>query len=543
MTDVNPPTSAPHVVYLIHNDAYADTRVLKNAATAAKAGLRVTLIAGSPDNRRYESWLGTARVIRVPVARSFRRRDHWNRIRQALRSPVSALGYWDTDRGRDAALRARLALLDLASKRGEEALLVERGETRSPSAPLAATRKVTRRIHRDVLRGRSAVVRARRRLALGWVLHPPTRETAAERMTEYDVGSIKWVTWRRNLPWLRDLEIAFAPVLDQLDAEIIHVHDVYLLGTAAHSAFRARAKGRTVGLVYDAREYVAGLAIQDPVEVCASADHEAEFIRFYDEVLAVSERIAEALYRKFDLPRRPDVSYNVPLRPRADAEDAPSVRLAAGLGPDDKIIVYSGGLHESRGVHTLVDAVATLTEVHLVLVARSRRMRYVRLLRERMRELGAEDRFHVVDFVAPDDVVIYLSSADVAVHSLVAGPLNHEWAMPNKLFEYLHAGLPIVVSDCRCMKEFVESTGTGLAYRSEDAVDLARALRAVLHDPQLFRNPVHRKELVEGEYSWQRQAERILACYEGLLSGRWTAPQGADLEPERLAEYPITLDV
>jgi glycosyltransferase involved in cell wall biosynthesis len=541
MTDVSAPTSAPHVVYLIHNDAFADTRVLKYAATSAKAGLRVTLIAVSPDARRHESQLGTARVIRVPVSRSFRRRNHWNRMRQALRSPVSALGYWDIDRGRDAALRTRLALLDLAAKRGEDAFLVERGDIRSPSPLLAATRKVTRRAHRELLRGKGTVVKARRRLARGWVL-APTREPAEERQPLYDVGSIKGVTWRRNLPVLRDLEIAFAPVVDQLDADIIHVHDVYLLGTAAHSAFRARTKGRTVKLVYDAREYIAGLAIQDPVEVCASADHEAEFIRFYDEVFAVSEPIAEALYRKFDLPRKPDLSYNVPLRPRSDVEDPPSIRKAAGLGPDDKIVVYSGGLHESRGIQTLLDAAMSLPDVNLVLVARSRTMRYVRFLEEWVGELGAEDRFHVVDFVAPDHVVTYLSSADVAVHPLVAGSLNHEWAMPNKLFEYLHAGLPIVVSDCQCMKEFVESTGTGLAYRSKDSADLTRVLRAVLDDPQRFTNPVQRKELVEGKYSWQRQAERIFARYEAVLGGKWTAPKGVNLEPERLVECPITPD-
>ena len=538
MTVVSASTSTPHVAYLIHNDAYADTRVLKYAATAAKAGLRVTLVAVSPDARRHESRIGTARVIRVPVSRSFRRRNKWNRVRQMLRSPVSALGYWDIDRGRDAALRTRLALLELAAKRGEEAVLVERGETHSPSAAVAATRKVTRRLHRELLRGRAAVVKARRQLAQqGAVLRASTGSTSAERLAEYDVGSVKGVTWRRNLPWLRDLEIAFAPILDRLDVDIIHVHDVYLLGTAVHSAFRARARGRTVKLVYDAREYVAGLAIQDPVEVCASADHEAEFIRFFDEILAVSEPIAEALYRKFDLPRKPDLSYNVPLRPRSDSEDTPSIRKASGLGPDDKIVVYSGGFHETRGVHTLVDAVASLPDVHLVLVTRSRGMRYVDLLTERMGELEAADRLHIVDFVVPDDVVIFLSSADVAVHPLVAGPLNHEWAMPNKLFEYLHAGIPIVVSDCQCMKEFVESTGTGLAYRSENAADLAHALRVVLDDPQRFSNPVQRKELVEGDYSWQRQAERILACYERVLGDMWTAPKGVDLEPERLAEY------
>lgn len=515
----------PHVVYLIHNDAYADTRVLKYAATAAKAGLRVTLLAVSDIGRRRESWVGEAHVVRVPVVSAFRTGGPPQTVKTRL---LRTVGYKSKDKADRAVLRAQLHVLDHQTRQARAAA---RGEV---PAGVAA---VTDRAEAELLRTRLRVAAARRRLGQGWLFKQPGGQTT-ERKAEYDVGSIPGVTWRRHFPWLRDLEIAFAPVLDELEPDLIHVHDVYLMGTAVDAAWRARARGRDVRLVYDAREYVPGLAIQDPVEVCASADHEAEYIRDFDEVLAVSEPIAEALERKFTLPRRPDMSYNVPLR--ADIEVTKhTVRDAAGLGPEDKILVYSGGLHPSRGNHTIVEAVSMIEDLHLVMVARSRGYGYVQQLERLAASLGMGDRLHFVDFVAPDEVVHYLSGADLAVHSLVAGPLNHEWALPNKLFEYLYAGLPIVVSDCLCMKEFVEGNGVGLAYRSEDSEDLARALREVLADPDRYVNTARRQELVDGEYSWQRQAERIFAAYQRALGGRWTAPTG-ELEPRDLQEqaYP-----
>ena len=516
-------TTQPHIVYLIHNDAYADTRVLKYAATAAKAGLRVTLLAVSDSGQHRESWVGNAHVIRVPVFSAFETGGPPATWKSRL---MRTVGYRDKERGARAVLRSQLRLLDHQSRLARTAA---RGESRSVPG------SVSDRAVEEYLRTRLRASAARRRLSQGWLFRRPGGD-GTDRAAEYDVGSIPGVRWRSHFPWLRDLEIAFAPVLDSLDADIIHVHDVYLMGTGVNAAWRARARGRDVRLVYDAREYVPGLAIQHPIEVCASADHEAEYIREFDEVLAVSEPIAEALQRKFELPRLPDMAYNVPLHADVDV-DCHTVRDATGLGPDEKILVYSGGLHPTRGNHTIVEAVSAVEDLHLVVVARTRGNGYVQRLERLAASLGMAERFHVVEFVAPDQVVHYLSGADLAIHSLVAGPLNHEWALPNKLFEYLFAGLPIVVSDCRCMKEFVEGNELGLSYRSEDPIDLARVLEKVLLDLPRYRNPERRRALIEGEYSWQRQAERILASYQRILGSRWTAPTG-DLEPTELVERP-----
>ena len=82
-------------------------------------------------------------------------------------------------------------------------------------------------------------------------------------------------------------------------------------------------------------------------------------------------------------------------------------------------------------------------------------------MQELAASLGVEDRLHVAPPVSQDRLVHYLSGADVAVHPMPGGSPNHDQALPNKLFEYLHAGLPLVVSDARLMAEFVTNHEAG----------------------------------------------------------------------------------
>jgi glycosyltransferase involved in cell wall biosynthesis len=67
--------------------------------------------------------------------------------------------------------------------------------------------------------------------------------------------------------------------------------------------------------------------------------------------------------------------------------------------------------------------------------------------------------------VPPDEVVEFNSTADVGVHPLLAGVPNHEMALPNKIFDYMHAGLPIVVTDLRELGSFVRKHRAGRGFQ------------------------------------------------------------------------------
>jgi glycosyltransferase involved in cell wall biosynthesis len=325
------------------------------------------------------------------------------------------------------------------------------------------------------------------------------------------------------IPGLDDLEIAYGPVIDLLAPDAVHAHDVFSIGIAARAVARARLAGRQVVLVYDAHEFVAGLprhAGRTPRYAAAVESLEREYIRDADRVVTVSPAIAAAIGTQYRLARTPDVILNTPVATEAIVnvgEPAQSVRAACGLGPDVPLLVYSGGLKRVRGVDVVVRAMTYLSNEHLAVVcvpdARSALAAELRALADR---LAVSERIHLVDPVPPDQVVGFLAAADIGVHPLLGGIPNHEMALPNKLFEYLHAGLPMVVTDLRELGAFVREHGLGETFRSGDPVDLAENVAKILANPQPYRRATANPEL-RAEYSWQRQADVLRAMYDTLL--------------------------
>ncbi|HEY9407934.1 MAG TPA: glycosyltransferase, partial [Jiangellaceae bacterium] len=137
-------------------------------------------------------------------------------------------------------------------------------------------------------------------------------------------------------------------------------------------------------------------------------------------------------------------------------------------------------------------------------------------LRVDAEQAGVADRVHFVDPVGSDDVVAFLSTADIGVHPMHGGIPNHEMALPNKLFEYLHAGLPLVVTDLQVLGAFVREHGIGQTFPSEDAEGLAAAVSKVIDDLSSYQQAVSDPEL-RATFTWERQADVLRQVYDELL--------------------------
>ncbi|EWT07570.1 hypothetical protein N864_06430 [Intrasporangium chromatireducens Q5-1] len=315
------------------------------------------------------------------------------------------------------------------------------------------------------------------------------------------------------LPEIRDYAEAFAPVLDRLQPDVIHAHHPFVLRTAVRAARRRRAAGHPCCVVYDARENFAGIPEGEqgsPRRHAMVVRQEADMIRHVDRVITVSDPIADELQARFGLTRRPAVVLNVPISAARSARR--TIRDVVGVDSAIPLLVYSGGISRARGLETLVDAMGLLPDMHLALVAVPHPHPSIPGLLERAAALGAEARVHVTGPVAQGDIATFLSGADIAVHPLPGGSPNHDQALPNKLFEYLHAGLPLVVSDARMMADFVMTEHVGQVFATGDAAALASAVQRVREEPpspETIAEVAHR-------CSWQGQEALLLALYDGL---------------------------
>lgn len=511
------PQPAHHVVMLVGNDVTVDTRVKKMAATLAADGLRVTVLGLSTTARRAESDLHGARIILLPVvyalrdARTMQRRVPSLAYRSKREVVVAKRRRKLMERETAAAVaraRVRLAALDPAGAPRERAgRLVLVGTIRARRLAVKVRRKAVavrealyqRRLHREPWPGETLV-----------------------RAAVLAVTRLQLEDWRRALPYIQDYELAFGPVLDELAPDVVHAHDVHLIGVAERSVARARAAGRPVRWIYDAHEYIPGLARYAGRELGGYIDLEREYIRRADRVITVAEPIADILERTFRLPRRPTVVLNVPVVADLAEEKLPSVRRASGLSADVPLVVYSGGIDRTRGVQTLVEAMPLLPGVHVALVSRSGHVAHLEL---RAAQLGCRDRLHIVPFVPNDEVPAYLSSATVGIHTLTHYG-NHEVALPNKLFDYLHARLPVVVSDVRAMAELTTELGIGEVFTADDPRSLATALLTVLADPGSYARVYRDRPEILERYSWRREQHNLTRLYRDLLGDAYPAAPG-----------------
>lgn len=550
----------PHVVMIVANDVTVDTRVMKMAHDVAEAGPRVTVLGISSTGNREQLALGKARIVLLPVTDLLRTtRARWfgpvNRHLITRKMQVERDRYFNFQREVGASIGWLRA--DYFKGRSERMLEANRRESKRQDklrmrqegnqARARATQvfrwrgpaRMAEAYLRFSVRSQTAIARRLRRTRNNYMARRERAREAAFRRSERDIqrrleGKFRRFTrlqdrhrarlirdaraegnagWRQALPELHDFEVAFGPELDRLRPNVIHAQDVHLLGVGARAASRGQVAGAGTRLIYDSHEYIQGLGTYSGRIVAAWSALEREYIRRADRVITVSPTIAEMLAADYDLEPEPQVVMNIPI---VVGGGGASVRDAAGVGEDVTLLVYSGGLDPTRGVHTLVKALGRLHDAHLALVSKVDHG-YVRELREIAREGGYEDRLHIVPFVPPQQVATYLSSATVGVQTIVAGPINHEVTMPNKLFEYMHARLPIVISNCRVMSEFVKGLEIGEAFVSEDVDSLAETISVVLGNLEKYHAAYDRQPEMLERYSWRTERRKLFEVYRDLL--------------------------
>ncbi|MEU4196999.1 glycosyltransferase family 4 protein [Kribbella sp. NPDC026611] len=503
---------APHVVMMVANDIVNDTRVLKEADALAGAGVRVTLFGVVRDGTASVERMGNG-VLKVLVRGRFVLRDDRTRRRKGRRGSrsgeaVAALV------ARAARVRARRG--DLKAAAGHAVAQRRAGQLSGVAFKVGVAKRV-------VLAKRWQVAAVTTRLRLNVARRQVKTTGNIWRRWDARTAKSKRVSWRTEIPEAYDYETIFGDILDKTRPDVIHAHDMHVIGVAARAAGRAQLRGHSVKTVYDAHEFVPGLSVYPPRTprlIAAWSRHEAEFIRYMDRVVTVSPAIARALQQRHELPREPTVVMNSPRLEQDDRPAVPSIRQ--GIPEGVPLLVYSGGVTRARGVETAIQALPELPGVHLAVVCvPTVEMRPVYELQALAEKLDVDDRVHYLDPVPPDDVVPFLEQADIGLIPILRFP-SHEMALPNKVFEYIFAGLPIVTSDMPSLQEFVRQTGIGEVFEAENPTDLAAAVTRVLEDRDTYRENATKPELLR-EVSWETQSQHLRDLYADLL-GRRLAP-------------------
>jgi glycosyltransferase involved in cell wall biosynthesis len=165
----------------------------------------------------------------------------------------------------------------------------------------------------------------------------------------------------------------------------------------------------------------------------------------------------------------------------------------------------------------MIAATAHLEDVVFVLMGPAR-PEYLAQLRAVAERAGVSGRVHFVPAVPSADVPAYAAAADVGVIPFPRTSMNHWLSLPNKLFEYLAAGLPVVSVAFPELERIVTGYDVGRVCAPEDLEALAAAVRAVLDDPAELERLRANAARAAKELTWENEEPAYLAAVARALS-------------------------
>ena len=332
------------------------------------------------------------------------------------------------------------------------------------------------------------------------------------------VAAVRWLvgyvaTYRA---WRRNAIRALPP------ADVWHGHD--FLGLLAARGLQRRHGGR---LVYDSHELFLETASASRMPGLVRkliASMEGRAARSADAVITVNDAVAAELKRRYGV-KAVVVMNCPPLLPSGKVRGA--MRATLGLG-ERPVVLHHGALQVGRGIEQLIAATELLPpEVAVVLLGYGDRYD----LAAKAAESHLAGRLYVHPAVPIDQIQSWVADATLGVLPFQPATLNIRLSTPNKMFEFLERGIPMVACDFPAIRQIVEAADAGIICDTTSPEAIARAIETLLAEPperRAARSATERRA-AETTYNWAAQAAVLAGLYagfDGRESGATAASKG-----------------
>ncbi len=293
-------------------------------------------------------------------------------------------------------------------------------------------------------------------------------------------------------------------------ADVYHASDIAAL-PACYVAARLRRKR----LIFDSHEFplVEPHITRRRMLRAVSGRFLRRALRRTNGLFVVSPPIGEEMRKLYGGPL-PVVLRNVPpYQPRVESD---RLRQRLGLAPEVRIALYQGGLQEDRGLDMLVRAGAFLPSNSVIVIMGNGPLKAA--LEEMITHEGVGDRVRLLPAVPYAELLAWTASADLG---LIVYPPSHSpnvlYCLPNKLFEFLMAGLPVLASPLVAVEEVLRRYDVGQVVSSLEPSDIARSIAEVLSDSDgLARMRRNALAASRQDLCWEAEQQRLLGLYANL---------------------------
>ena len=292
--------------------------------------------------------------------------------------------------------------------------------------------------------------------------------------------------------------------------DIVHIHDFPML-----TAGRKIKKDLGIPLIYDSHEFYREIATLTKRGRARVKAIESKAIKDVDYLVAVNYMATDVFKDWYGIKNALTIQNAYAVNSNFDfkanhnrfREEYPELK-------GQKIILYQGWISDERNLENLITAMSYLKDTNWSLVIMGYG-EYINDLKEIAKTKDCLNKLVYVPAKSQEELLSYSASADIGVIPYSPSrDLNSKYASPNKLYEFIAAGLPIIANELMFVRTIVENEGFGKIVDMSSAEKIAEGLRSINSEKLTqYKNNLLDKRV---KYLWESEKKYLIQLYSGL---------------------------
>lgn len=271
------------------------------------------------------------------------------------------------------------------------------------------------------------------------------------------------------------------------------------------------SKFRKKKMVYDSHEYFLGLMSLAERRFVKSVWTKIEKFCFpkLTYVITVSESIADLYQKEYGI--KVHVVRNIP---KAEKPIVKETRLSLGIPEDKTIVIFQGnGINEGRGGEELINAVSLMDNILLLIIGQGVVVPKLKLL---VAENGLSEKVRFIDRMTPENLFTYTFLSDIGISIDKDTSINLRFSLPNKIFEYIRAEIPVIVSNLPERAKIIQQYNVGKVIDDFEPQTIANAIKEMIDDKEQYLN--YKKNCINAsqQLTWENEEKKLEQIYKHL---------------------------
>lgn len=207
---------------------------------------------------------------------------------------------------------------------------------------------------------------------------------------------------------------------------------------------------------------------------------------------------------------RPEIILNVP-DTRIENKQTLNIKLPK-IQKNEKILIYQGAINVSRGIDKMIISVQSIERVQLWIIGDGpKKQEYQNLTKD----LNLNHKVKFFGAVSPQQLKLITPMADIGLSLEEDGGLSYRYALPNKIFDYMHAGVPILGTNLPDIKQTIESFGIGMVIQNHKSNHISDCIKQMLDEGKM----VYTENLknAASEFNWSNEEQKLKKIYSEFI--------------------------